>query len=196
MHKQIFLRYFKLSALCLQKIGFNKCSKLAKDMSFRKVSGKIALWKSTINAKIFVWLRYSYTLVWSSHRRCSVKKDVIKNLANFTEKHPCWSHFLIKLKACGMQLYLKETPTQVFSCEICEIFKSTYFDNIWKRLLLTSIQTRLRATYSESLKSCGPHLQKWRSKWSNILQKLTNIVFSNSFVPRNPSKYSQITFFF
>ena len=27
-----------------------------------------------------------------------------------------------------MQLYLKETPTQVFSCEICEIFKSTYSD--------------------------------------------------------------------
>ena len=27
----------------------------------------------------------------------------------------------------GPQLYLKETPTQVFSCEYCEIFKNTYF---------------------------------------------------------------------
>ena len=35
--------------------------------------------------------------------------------------------FLIRLQAPEMQLYLKETPTQVFSCEICEILKSTLF---------------------------------------------------------------------
>ena len=35
--------------------------------------------------------------------------------------------FLIRLQAPEMQLYLKETPRQVFSCEICEIFKSTLF---------------------------------------------------------------------
>ena len=28
----------------------------------------------------------------------------------------------------GVQLYQKETPTQVFFCEYCEIFKSTYFE--------------------------------------------------------------------
>ena len=33
--------------------------------------------------------------------------------------------FLIKLQ---LQLYQKETPTQVFSCEICDIFKSTYLE--------------------------------------------------------------------
>ena len=27
-----------------------------------------------------------------------------------------------------LQLYLKETPTHVFSCEYCTIFKSTYFE--------------------------------------------------------------------
>ena len=27
----------------------------------------------------------------------------------------------------GLQLYEKETPTQVFSCEYCEIFKNTFF---------------------------------------------------------------------
>ena len=41
----------------------------------------------------------------SSHRRCSVKKDVLKNFVNFTGKHQWkhqWKHqslFLIKLKA-------------------------------------------------------------------------------------------------
>ena len=29
----------------------------------------------------------------SSHRRCSVKKGVLKNFANFTGKHLCWSFF-------------------------------------------------------------------------------------------------------
>ena len=41
---------------------------------------------------------------------------VPKNFAKFTGKHLCRSLF-----------FNKETPTQVFSCEICEIFKNTYF---------------------------------------------------------------------
>ena len=28
----------------------------------------------------------------------------------------------------GLQLYQKQTPTQVLSCEYCEIFKNTYFE--------------------------------------------------------------------
>ena len=35
----------------------------------------------------------------SSHRRCSVKKGVLKIFANFTDKHLCWSLFLIKSQA-------------------------------------------------------------------------------------------------
>ena len=42
-------------------------------------------------------------------------KSVLKNFAKFTRKHLCWS------------LKKKNTPTQVFSCEFCEIFKNTSF---------------------------------------------------------------------
>ena len=46
-------------------------------------------------------------------RRCSVKKDVLKNFTTFTGKH------------------------QVFSCEFCEIFKNTFFiEHLWWLLLL------------------------------------------------------------
>ena len=45
-----------------------------------------------------------------------LKKIFLKNFAM-----SCWSLFYIKL-----QLYLKETPTQVFSFQYCEIFKNTY----------------------------------------------------------------------
>ena len=37
-----------------------------------------------------------------------------------------WSLFLINPE--GLQLFLKETPTQVFSCKICDIFKNAYFE--------------------------------------------------------------------
>ena len=53
------------------------------------------------------------------------KIGVIKNFANFTGKHLRWSLFLNKLQAC-LQLFKKETPAQVFSCEICEIFKDIF----------------------------------------------------------------------
>ena len=60
----------------------------------------------------------------SSHRRCSVKKDVLKDFVNFTGKYLCWGLFLIK--ACNF--LKKETPTQGLSCEIYEIFENTYFE--------------------------------------------------------------------
>ena len=64
----------------------------------------------------------------SIHRRCSIEEGVLENFANFTGKHVSWSHFVIKLQPLGPATILKKTPTQVFSCEICEIFKNTYFE--------------------------------------------------------------------
>ena len=33
----------------------------------------------------------------------------------------------VGVSTAGLQLYWKQAPTQLFSCEICEIFKNTYF---------------------------------------------------------------------
>ena len=53
---------------------------------------------------------------------------VLKNTATFAGKIMCWSHFLIKFQSWkSLQLYQKETPARVFSCEICEFFKNTFF---------------------------------------------------------------------
>ena len=43
---------------------------------------------------------------------------VFKNFAKFTGKHLRWSF-------CN--LYSKQTPTQVFPCEFCEVFQNTFF---------------------------------------------------------------------
>ena len=68
--------------------------------------------------------------VRSSHWSWSVKIGVPKYFANFTGKHLCWSLFLTEFP--GLQLFKKVSPTQVFSCGICENFKNTYFEeNLW-----------------------------------------------------------------
>ena len=40
-----------------------------------------------------------------SHQRCSIKKVIFKNFANFKEKHLCWSLFIIKLQAFSLQVF-------------------------------------------------------------------------------------------
>ena len=63
----------------------------------------------------------------SSHRRCSVKKDVLRNLAKFTGKHLCRSLFFNKVrKPQGCNFIKKEILAQVFSCEFIEISKNTF----------------------------------------------------------------------
>ena len=52
----------------------------------------------------------------------------LKNFAKFTGKHLCQSLFFNEVSDLGLQLFLHiQTLAQVFLCEICEIFKNTYF---------------------------------------------------------------------
>ena len=45
-----------------------------------------------------------------------------------------WQNLLfIKLQALVLQLQLKETPVQVFSCEFCEILKNTFLRELLRR---------------------------------------------------------------
>ena len=55
----------------------------------------------------------------SNHWRCSVKKDVVRNFAKFTEKHCA--------PGAACNFIKKETLVQVFSGEFCEISKNTFF---------------------------------------------------------------------
>ena len=49
-------------------------------------------------------------------------------MAIFTRKHLCWSLFLIKLQGWRPLHFIeKETPTQVFFCEYCEIIENSFF---------------------------------------------------------------------
>ena len=39
----------------------------------------------------------------------------------------CWSLFLVKLQAEAYNFIIKKILAQVFSCELCNIFKNTFF---------------------------------------------------------------------
>ena len=66
------------------------------------------------------------TLYRSSHRRCSEKQDVLRNFAKFTGKH-LWQRLFFNKVAGASSFIKKETPTQVFSCEFCEITTNIFF---------------------------------------------------------------------
>ena len=79
----------------------------------------------------------------SSHLRFSVKKGVLKNFTNFTEKHLCWSLFFNKKE----NFIKKETLTQLFSCKFFKIFKKflkflNFLQNTFGLLILPRLKSR------------------------------------------------------
>ena len=63
--------------------------------------------------------------VWSSHRRCSVKKVFLTISQNSLANNCVRAFFKIKLQAWSLQLYFKKKAlAQVLSCQFCEISKN------------------------------------------------------------------------
>ena len=55
-----------------------------------------------------------------------VKKVFLEISQNLLENTCTRVSFLIKLQVCGLQLYLKKSEAQVFSCEFCGISKNAF----------------------------------------------------------------------
>ena len=63
---------------------------------------------------------------------CSVRKDILRNFAKFTGKHPCQRLFFNEVAGLRAATLLKEALAQVFSCEFCEISKKNLFtEHFW-----------------------------------------------------------------
>ena len=87
---------------------------------------KISLWTT---ASFLDQMRISKIEERSAYSRsnqqwCSVKKGVLRDFPKFIGKHMCHSLFFNKETAT---LLKKETLTQVFSCELYEIYIKTFF---------------------------------------------------------------------
>ena len=81
--------------------------------------------------------RFSSMQSRSNQQSCSMQRAVLKNSAIFTGKHLCWSIFLIKLQAFALF-------TQVFSCEYCDIFKNTSFEDYSRTTAFKKLQAELK----------------------------------------------------
>ena len=97
------------------------------------------------------------------------KKGVPKNFANFTGKHLCWRFFLIKLKVWRPATLLRKTAAQVFSCDICEIFKNTYFEEHLRAAATAKI------VFSKNCRNCFALCHFMRSSLLQQTQSLFNI---------------------
>ena len=112
----------------------------------------------------------------SSHRRCSAKKGVLKNDANFTGKHLCWSLFLIKFHVFRPATFLKRyCNMDVFLWNLW-IFKEHLFPG-------TSANTALHFL-------CKPCLEKLPKGLCKICQLYVRIPY-NSYFGKCIKRWSQ-----
>ena len=92
-------------------------------------NGLMSLRKKRINSYCFM---QKILYVLSSLDSASTQK-ILQKISNFFSDDQT---FLIMLQDFRPATLLKDTPTQVFSCECCEIFKRNFLQNISGRLLL------------------------------------------------------------
>ena len=84
-------------------------------------------------------------------KRCSIEKGVFKNFAILTGKHSSCLELVFD-KVAGLQVYYKETPTQVFSVNIAEFLRTLILKNICERLALHFIEVLILGK-----RLSGPH---------------------------------------
>ena len=112
---------------------------------------KVLVWENVARLPL-----YLFTYLRSSRQSCSVNKDVLKNFAKFTGKHLCQS--ITFDKVAGLQLYLKKTLAQLFSCEFCEILKNTFLQNASWRLFLYLLCKKCYELSRKRVKTSRKHL--------------------------------------
>ena len=103
-----------------------------------------------------------------SHGRCSVTKGVFRNFAKFTRKHLRQSLFFNKVAGCESVRHatlLKKRLVQVFSCQFCEIFKSTFLQNTYGRLLLALQNNNPIPIVWQKCQTRKDHIQNQQIHW-------------------------------
>ena len=79
----------------------------------------------------------------SSHRRCSVKKGVLRNFAKFTGKHLYQSLFFNKIAGLRSATLLKKKLWhRCLPVNFAKFLRAPFLQNISRRLLLKRVNTR------------------------------------------------------
>ena len=94
-----------------------------------------ASFEAVISLQDFYLIMIKLFVSRSSHRRCFIKIDVLKNFEKFHRKTSL-PESLIKLQARGLPLIKKETLEQVLSVNFVKFLKTPFLQNTSGRLLL------------------------------------------------------------
>ena len=87
--------------------------------------------KQYLKTKKQIW-NYKIGRYRSSRSEVFCKKGVFKNVTKFTRKHLYQRFFFNKVAGFQPATLFKETPVQMFFCEFCDYFKSTFFvEHLW-----------------------------------------------------------------
>ena len=121
------------------------------------------------------WSRFISKGTWitrSSHRKCSVKVDLLRNFANFTGKPLYWSLFL-QLQAFRRAILLKRSSSKgVFLVKFAKFLRTPVLRNICQRLPLNHEEETCSQYTLPRIK-----LVKKEEKYSDRFE-LNNIVFT------------------
>ena len=85
-------------------------------------------------AQVIFKLDLMISILQSSYPKCSVENGVLKCFTNFTERHLCWSLFLIKLQDWRPQ-------HRCFPVKFGTFLKTSILKNICEQLLLNTVGT-------------------------------------------------------
>ena len=96
-------------------------------------------------------------------------KKMFRKISQYSQENTCARvSFLIKLEA--FNYIKKETPVQLFSCEFCEIFKSTFFTiPLWVTASLNCKQASYSQFYFHRHFFIVNHSQ-WLEIFSKVIQ--------------------------
>ena len=141
MNKKLEQELFN-SCFSFQCTPFNMFSMLS---VFAYKTGKTTLNLFILKKKVFIQLwkiwfqiklmdRMTFLLDRSSHRRCSVKKGVLRNFAKFTGKHQCQGIFLSR--PWPATLIKNRLWHSCFRVNFAEFLRRSFWQNTSRRLLL------------------------------------------------------------
>ena len=125
----VFPKHILKTKSCDQSIQARKklfCRVIVRNYLYNEFAFKQSTWRGKIKEQTpQLVLLYCGRTVKTSHRRCSIKKAVLKNFAIFTGKHPCWGLLLIKFKP-----FKKEIPTLIFPVDTAKFLRKPILKNI------------------------------------------------------------------
>ena len=115
--------------------------------------------ETTLHKKI-TGAMLAQTTYRSRHRKCSVKKCVLKNFAIFTGKNMYWSLSLIKLQAFSPETLLERLQRRCFPVNNAKLLTAPILKNICERLLLYIVIFSQKNNHIRCLNLREPKLHK------------------------------------